>query len=100
MGQLLHEGRHVGADRDEHLRVLEGKTQCSVASHRDSGYGASRAAVEQAKAFFHLRNEVADKEIFVANTAALRVDIEAGKSPWSNDHELANLLFFLQVLDD
>src|SRR5437879_6842402 len=100
MGQLLHQGRHVGADRHEHLRILEGKTQCSVAAHGNAGYGAGRAHVEQAETFFHLRNEIAYKKIFILRMAALGVDVKAGVCPWRNYHEFANLLFLLKVFND
>src|SRR5437879_3403166 len=100
MGQLLHQGRHVGTDRHEHLWILKGKTQCSVAAHGNAGYGAGRARVDQAKSFFHLRNEITHEKIFILRMAALGVDVEAGVRSWSNHHEFANLLFFLKVFND
>ena len=90
----------MGACSRKYLWIFESKTQCSIASHGNSADGAGGARAEQAKAFFHLRNEVADEEIFVPRISTPGVDVKAGICLRSDDHELANLLSLLKVLDD
>src|SRR5262249_53831318 len=68
--QLLQQRRHVRDYGHEHLRILECETQCAIASHGNATDGTSGASVEQAEMFFHLRDEVTDKEVLVLHACA------------------------------
>src|SRR5216684_8033579 len=64
-GKFLKQGRAVGANGAEELRMAKGKMQRAVSTHGNSGDPASGASGLGAVAFFDLRQEFPEKEILI-----------------------------------
>src|SRR5205807_2491783 len=82
------------------LWILKRKTQCSISTHGDAGYGPRRANVQQAKTLLHLRNQIAHKKIFISGAAALGIDVEGSVCLRCDHNKLANLLVTLQIFNN
>src|SRR5258708_7569688 len=97
--KLLQQRRHLRGHDTKHLWILECKPQCSIAAHGDAANGPPGAVPYQAKLLLHLRDQIANKKVFIADTPVFGIDVETRMSIWRNDHHLANPLLLLRVFN-
>jgi len=100
VGEFFDQRGTVGADGGEEFGMAKGEMKGAVAAHGNTGDGAVGAAGANAVVTLDERKEFAEKEIFVADLAVARIDIEAGAGSGRGDEEFAELLFLPGVLDE
>src|SRR5690348_4480038 len=100
LGEFFDQGGAVGADGGEEFGMAKGEVKGAIAAHGNTGDGAVGASGASAVVALDERKKFAEEEIFVADVAVTRIDVEAGAGSGRGDEEFVELLFLPGVFDE
>ena len=98
--QLRNKRGHLRADRGKLVRISEGQTQRTIATHGNTGNAAGGASAFRAILLLHLRHEFLLQKIFVARLAILRVEVETVAAAGRENNEIADFALAAKIGHD